>query len=465
MRLFLFTLLLLSPFLSNAQGSKLELKHVNAIVFYDYLDHCFYALDDSTFIWKFDSKENEWKKAPVNLVLEISFEEFLKDFIPLSDKGCPTYFVHSGCGLVYQKLNNRIYRHDKSFKHMNQFGGSFFMDEGEPRIFGGYGLFTLKNIITRYDTVSREWYELPAKGTRPDPMLHANIWKGKRAYYLVGGFLMHNDTFYPNKKIWRFSKNTLKWEVIGGISKILDEKKLFMLNNNSSFRISAPVLCTSHYWLSLNVKNEMAQIYNVKSEANYNRIVFGEHSLCFLMMNTIKQRLSLNISSQDVLANFPSKKLKFTSDTNASSFSVLELTFLFLGVFLISLIIFYWVKRRKSSIDTEPNAAHPLTADYQNDFPEYTLQEELFLKGLLEKKSTGIEISEINDFVNHDSPSIDTLKKRRELLLKELKFKLSKQYSLAVDQVIIEKRMDTDKRMKLLFLNEEIVDFLERNSR
>ena len=57
---------------------------------------------------------------------------------------------------------------------------------------------------------------------------------------------------------------------------------------------------------------------------------------------------------------------------------------------------------------------------------------------------------------------MDTLKKRRELLIKDLRYKLAAKFNLTQEEVFIERRMETDKRMKLLFLNEQIVKALKK---
>ena len=85
---------------------------------------------------------------------------------------------------------------------------------------------------------------------------------------------------------------------------------------------------------------------------------------------------------------------------------------------------------------------------------EFNQTEVEFLKLLIFHQENGLEISYINDLVNHDQPSIDTLKKRREILLKELRYKLAAKFNIQQEDVFIERRMENDKRMKLLFLNE-----------
>lgn len=93
---------------------------------------------------------------------------------------------------------------------------------------------------------------------------------------------------------------------------------------------------------------------------------------------------------------------------------------------------------------------------------EFHSTEKKLLHMLKEHELEGLEISFINDLVNHDQPSMDTLKKRRELLIKDLRYKLAAKFNLTQEEVFIERRMETDKRMKLLFLNEQIVKALKK---
>ena len=78
-------------------------------------------------------------------------------------------------------------------------------------------------------------------------------------------------------------------------------------------------------------------------------------------------------------------------------------------------------------------------------------------------KDTGIEISEINDFVNWDNPSIDTVKKRRENLLKDFKTKISTETLIPFEEIFQEHKHSEDKRIKLLILNPKVIIFYENN--
>lgn len=74
--------------------------------------------------------------------------------------GKKTYLVHEGCGPVLEYRNDSIVRIDNSFLHRNQFGATRFVYNNEIYFYGGYGLFTFKNILTKYDFQTREWIEV-----------------------------------------------------------------------------------------------------------------------------------------------------------------------------------------------------------------------------------------------------------------------------------------------------------------
>ena len=83
----------------------------------------------------------------------------------------------------------------------------------------------------------------------------------------------------------------------------------------------------------------------------------------------------------------------------------------------------------------------------------------------LSKPDLKIEMNEINDFVAHDKPSIDTLKKRRETLLKGLKQALDfyLKNELGEEKAISEYHHPQDSRMKILMLHEKVALALKYN--
>jgi hypothetical protein len=80
------------------------------------------------------------------------------------------------------------------------------------------------------------------------------------------------------------------------------------------------------------------------------------------------------------------------------------------------------------------------------------------LRFWLTKPEYILELSEINDFVNYDNPSPDTLKKRRETILKQFSIEISEEYNLLEDSIFKTQVHPKDKRMKQLVLNATLVN-------
>ena len=83
----------------------------------------------------------------------------------------------------------------------------------------------------------------------------------------------------------------------------------------------------------------------------------------------------------------------------------------------------------------------------------------------LTKPDLKIEMNEINDFVAQDNPSIDTLKKRRETLLKGLRQAIDFYFrnELNEEKAISEYHHPQDSRMKILMLHEKVALALKHN--
>ena len=69
---------------------------------------------------------------------------------------------------------------------------------------------------------------------------------------------------------------------------------------------------------------------------------------------------------------------------------------------------------------------------------------------------TGLEVSDLNNFFNHGAPNFDTLKKRRELKLKDLRRKLAFSTGISEADIFQEERLVSDRRVKKMVLNESI---------
>ncbi len=436
-------LLLLSPIFIHSQ-KRLDLIHDNAFAFFDYQEKTFCVLDDSTFIWKYDATKIKWQKKPIELSIDMPFAKFLSEFIPMSDNGTPVYFVHSGCGVVYALNKNKIFRHDHSFYHLNQFGGAYFMDEGEPRIYGGYGLFSYKNFITRYDTIKREWYMIQSYSTPPPSGFKNILQKNKKFYYVFDGFKSINSNYKKNKDLWQFNIYSNKWKNLGEVNPSIMSKQLELsdeLIQSQKYTYS----CYNNMIFTFDFDKFKFKKYKLKSNVIYRKIL-KDGDLFLIFKSTSKPTNYVEISTDVFIKQLDYEEGDILIKKTTFQSNPILLKSIIIVLILIGSFYFYRIFSKKSKLNITGKSY----------FTDLNDTEKELVKLLINHSVIGLEISFINDLVNQDQPSIDTLKKRRESLLKELRYKLATKFNLSQEDVFIEKRMNADKRMKLLFLNETI---------
>lgn len=156
------------------------------------------------------------------------------------------YLVSNGCGEVYEFRNDSIIRIDNSFDHKNQFFSSSFVYNDEIYFFGGYGLFTHKNIITKFDFKTKEWELIKYKDYKnvPEPRQKPLHFLDKDKLYIISGYTDNTDSDQVTggskllDDIWVFNLKTRIWKKIGEINDkniligLYDTSDTYQLNNN-----------------------------------------------------------------------------------------------------------------------------------------------------------------------------------------------------------------------------------------
>jgi hypothetical protein len=191
--------------------------------------------------------------------------------------------------------------------------------------------------------------------------------------------------------------------------------------------------------------------YKFNSTSLYRKII-KVGPLYLVVKVTSKPTRFIEISEGDFLEHLEMEE----GDILIKKSSFLEQFKWLIGFFLVILtIIFITIIKIYRTRKKKDNSINDLTT--KSLFDEFNPIEVELIQLLLDHQETGLEISFINDLVNQDQPSVDTLKKRRETLLKELRYKLASKFNIPQEEIFIEQRMVSDKRMKLLFLNKLVI--------
>lgn len=420
--------------------SRISLHHKDAICYYDFPSNSFIIIDDSTFCWSYQLEKKVWEKKSIELELDVQFDLFLK-FAPISKKGSNVYFVYPGCGVVYQKEGSKIKRVDQSFLQRNQLGGPIFLYTGKPHILGGFGLFSFKNFITYYDPFTREWYKLKTRGSMPPPLQLNNVIIEDHFLFLFNGFDMTDDIHSTLKKVYRLNLQTHLWEVLGNLN-----QEIRLTNISNTFLNSEMSKDDFHVFQKDLIqydftKNKYTR-YHLDLDGVIRQFIQRNNYLCIMLKNSGSEDLFVEIKDRSFLKQYKKTSGVIYYPIAEKGFSSITLTYLFLAFFvilLISSLTYFKIKKRKNqSIWTTLN-----DSEYQ-------------LLNLLLENNDGIDINLVNEIISYGQPTIETLKKRREYLFKEFKRKMSQFFKVNQENVIIEKRMNTDKRMKVFKLEDQL---------
>lgn len=434
-------------FVAEADGQlfRVELKNRTDLYFIDAKKNSLLIFDDSTHYTEIDLTTGATKVLPYYRDPYDIFSEFVKGYKIVTDEQHHVYFVDRGCGIVYKWQHDSIKRIDRSFHHKNQFNGDVFMHNGSPYIFGGYGYFSFKNIMTSFDFSNKEWYKVTTLGDQI-PSAHLNRYATKLKDKLNCIVFKPNYTG-DSTQVFSFDLNKLKWSAIGTLNLKVRFSDFFDKTELS------PFLLTNRFFYYLDYENNKISKYLYPEN-------FQIENIFEITNKIIAFSTSPNSNGYQVLVYNKSDFFKNKVETRpllvpvVAPYNYSRLTSIIIG-FLVLILSYLIIRRRKKS-----SAKAKELKVYEFKKVEIEL-----LSFWLTKPDLKIEMNEINDFIAQDNPSIDTLKKRRETLLKGLKQALDFYFKneLLEEKAISEFHHPQDSRMKILMLHEKVALALKHN--
>ena len=124
-----------------------------------------------------------------------------------------------------------------------------------------------------------------------------------------------------------------------------------------------------------------------------------------------------------------------------------------IGIIMAMVVVlgyWFWWRFKRQVSETNVTEDIVLAAIHFSD------QEKELLRFFFEVGEAGFETNDLHRFFDYGDPNFDTLKKRRDLKLREMRKKLAQLTGVSSDEVFLEKRLDSDRRVKKLYLNPEI---------
>jgi len=375
----------------------------------------------------------------------------LKEYTPLliQDK---TYLVHQGCGPVLEFRNDSIVRINDSYLQRNQFGAVYFVYKNEIYFFGGYGLFTTKNILTKYIFKTKDWVQVQTRGEKvQEPRLGAYSYLKGDDLYVFGG-VQQDDNDIPNtipldNRVWCLHLPTMRWDCVGRF----DEKaRKLMLGQNFSdsnkIVIFSGVFSEIDYYANTINSYEMNNFVTYTSayiEGSWIIGVYGGNTpvYCHRKLSDYKGKL---ISTQEFI--HPLEKDSFLMVASSISSAVLILVLFIFRKPIKNFVLPF----RGILYDTKKQVflykGKPMTV-----FDE---QEKKLLYFLLERQEEYISLFELHQLFENPNKSepFSTIVKRREQVIKGFLLKVSKISGIDEKELVLETKNTEDKRIKDLLL-------------
>lgn len=436
-------LLFLLPLIPKAQ-QVLKVSPQAQLVYSKY-DNAYYVFDDSSNYHCFHLKKQVWEKKKVHYQLEqgMPYTDFRQRFYPIPVGKGHCLFVLDGCGLVYEFKNDTIKRIDNSYDQKNQFQSAMYEYKRRVYMFGGYGLFSVKNTHTYFDIQAKEWFEVyrtskAAPAARSCPyFIQTN-----KELFVLGGIFKQMQHSHVNTDFWRFNYKQKSWELLGELNPDLVRRIVFRgFVQNKDYRIF-------HYNDKLTIIDPANNKYLSYTSSRYFttfRILPDKE-----IKNVLLATHPTHNSKEIFLRVKPLGSFLYGNPTEyylykpVSFFKQVPLeTYLWLSVLLnvgLFFLLFYSHRITKAAW-YKPK--HPVL--YRKDFSEVEWEALLLIK-----KNDELELSALNYLFDEPGLSYETLKKRRESFVRALRIKLALLTRRDVEQLLQESKHPLDKRMKII---------------
>lgn len=351
--------------------------------------------------------------------------------------------------------NDSIVRIDNSFLQKNQYGASSFVYKNQICLFGGSGLFTDKNFITKFDFKSMEWFRFFPKGKEEPGARSNNLnYFNHDGLYIFGGWTnLSKATFEKDSSLWFFNFNTLEWNRIGNynenLQKIISESpdKYYTFQTEKKLYLQ-----NSSVFLEIDFKKNKINYFNNKNIVSWINpyFDFNTKSLVYLQYLTGSDYLKLESIPIADLLNCPIKTEKlYYSPWQEYLLPIIWIVFALILLFLLYRWITYH-KGKQFLYYQSKNIFYYKSKIISNLDP----LEEKILIFLFQNNKTYIQLNQLNSlFEKESSDNFTNVIKKRDLVFSSLLVKLNAIVAQNENPLVLIKKNEVDKRIKEIKLN------------
>lgn len=444
--LFLFILSLLV--LSNCFSQEYSFSNKPLMFWHEKTKQIMLIENDSILI-----KTNQKIRERLN---KTDYPSILSEYIPFNIKG-KNYFVHEGCGPVLEFRNDSIVRIDNSFLHKNQFRAVSFVYNDEIYFLGGYGLFTFKNILVKFDFKTKEWFEVKYSGEYFPSVVGAYSKIIKNKLYVFGGLDENNQL---NKSIYILNLDELKWE-----KNYLTNGVLEYYNFDSCLEAKTGLIFHNQKNLVyLDFKKNSFSKFKINAVEFYTNSIYNDSIIYYIRENNVNitQKYFFNKVSLNELL-----KSKISEEKLFNKYDTIQLIITIFTLFTIIVILIF---RYKFFLLYILNFNYPFIFQQSSNKLIYKgkLVKELnsddikILKLINRKKDEYISLNEFNDLFANDleKENYAAIIKRREKKIESFVKMVSNKTGFEISEFVFERKNEHDKRIKEIKILPKLIKFI-----
>ena len=404
------------------------------------------SYNDHQYIYFF-TKNNYFKVdvASYNISKPIEFNNNgfdINNFTPIKINDV-FYFVQNVGGLVLELNKNDLKRIDNSFNHKMQITSTIFRYNNEIYRYGGYGYFSAREFIVKFDFETNEWESVKVNGELIPPARFSNAFSiDENNLTIIGGTTV--DRYNREKRVrltdmWQFSFEELKWSFLLDSEEIQPiDYEAFKFDNKIFFR-------EGNYLKSLNLDSFELSNNNLTNAllkvSKRFKIHYFDGSFHFVVDRNNGERVLISRTKKELLGT--PKYLKSLENKNLLSFNNLIIT----GLLLFVIITIFFLRRYFNSVILKTNKIK-----YRNKTVFISEEEYLVLKEFFRNQNS-LENNILQNLVNKDQYERSHNVRRKNNLINTLNSKFQILFNNNSFNYIDTKNSDFDKRYKRYFLN------------
>ncbi len=368
--------------------------------------------------------------------------------------GEKTYLVHSGCGPVLEFRNDSIVRVDNSYLHNSQFGATPFVYNNQIHYFGGYGLFTYKNIITRYDFKSGEWNQEQAYGDVFPEARCCDVFsfRKKDHLYIFGGTANDPKNIREINDVkpllWDLDLATMTWKEIGAYNSALISSQYNAIQIKNKLYLFHQIL------LEVDLEQNTVKKYDYSNHIVPKAMLAKNDTIYGVFENNNRKLYFSKKAIEDIKGKYLGTE-PFLLPYGGLPIEKYGL-WVALIVSVLVVLIFFSLKERKKN--TNPKITfNRKTNEFefkQKKITSFEENEKKVLHFLLEHPNEYVSLNTLNELFENSKQTETTTAviKRRELTVNGLIAKVALITEIPETNLVFERKNAEDKRLKDVLL-------------